>query len=561
MKGKLSCLLLVLCACAAAQTDQPKPETQEQPRTVYESSTVLKAITRLVVVDVVATDKNNKPVMDLKPSDFTVLEDGVPQQLRGFNFQKGSSSPATEAKPVAHRQLPPNVVTNIPEYTSDGSLNIILLDSLNTLTLDQIAAQNHALRALEKLPPGRAVAVYALSSKLQVLHDFTNDPAELKKAITSFKAESSAFIDNPTNGPKYEWVDPALGQINDNAAKNWTEKRLFATLDAMNSLARALSGYPGRKNVIWVSGGFPQMINIVTRNYTAAIQKTGDLLSNAQIALYPVDAAGSATSPTFQAQNGKGGLLGPAVMAELSKQDASRFETRGAMTQLADLTGGKAFFGNNDLGLGILRGMEDGSTYYILGYYPLNKKWNGKFRTITVKTSRPDITLRYRTGYLATDASTYQKQAEAERAEEFGQALSLDFPTSTSLLFEAGILPLQDKKHGKVAINFLLDAHQLSFERKEDGLQHANLDYAVEVYSEKGKPLKTDVTSIEMALPADQFKQVLGHGFPYQKTFELAPGNYILRLGIRDNRTGLIGSSTGKVNVSAGQTAQNTTSK
>jgi len=559
VKAKLSCLLLVVCACAAAQTGQSKAETQEQPRTVYESSTVLKAITRLVVVDVVATDKKNQPVLDLKPSDFTILEDGVTQQLRGFNFQKGSSTAVPEAKPVAHRQLPPNIVTNIPEYTSDGSLNIILLDSLNTLTLDQIAAQDHALRALEKFPPGRAVAVYALSSKLQVLHDFTNDPVELKKAITTFKAESSAFIDNPTNGPKYEWVDPALGEINDNAAKNWTEKRLYATLDALNSLARALSGYPGRKNVIWVSGGFPQMINIVTRNYTAAIQKTGDLLSNAQIAIYPVDAAGSATSPTFQAQNGKGGLWGPAAMAELSKQDASRFETHGAMTQLADLTGGKAFFGNNDLGLGILRGMEDGSTYYILGYYPLNKKWNGKFRTITIKTNRPDVTLRYRTGYLATDTSTYQKQAEAQRAQEFGQALSLDFPSSTSLLFEAGILPLEAKKHGKVAINFLVDAHQISFERKEDGLQHANLDYAVEVYSEKGKPIKTDVTAIEMALPPEQFKQVLRNGFPYQKTFDLSPGNYILRLGIRDNRTGLIGSSTGKLNLGTEQTAQNGT--
>lgn len=557
MKAKLSCLLLVLCTYAAAQNNQPKTETPEQPRTVYESSTVLKAITRLVVVDVVATDKNNKPVIDLKPSDFTILEDGVPQKLRGFNFQKGSSTPVPETKPVSHRQLPPNIVTNIPEYTSDGSLNIILLDSLNTLTLDQIAAQDHALRALEKFPSGRAVAVYALSSKLQVLHDFTNDAVELKKAITSFKAEDSAFIDNPTNGPKYVWVDPQLGVINDNAAKNWTEKRLFATLDAMNSLAHALSGYPGRKNVIWVSGGFPQMINAVTRNYTAAIEKTGDLLSNAQIAIYPVDAAGAATSPSFQAQNGYGGVLGPALMADLSKQDASRFEAHSAMSQLADLTGGRTFFNKNDLGQGILQDMEDGSTYYILGYYPLNKKWNGKFRTIMVKTSRPDITLRYRTGYLATDASTYQKQAQAQRAEEFGQALNLDFPGSTSLLFEAGILPLEGKKHGKVAINFLVDAHQLEFERKEDGLQHANLDYAVEVYSEKGKQIKTDVTSIEMALPPEQFKQVLRNGFPYQKTFDLPPGNYILRLGIRDDRTGLIGSSTGKVNVGTQETAQN----
>src|SRR5437762_1358726 len=151
-----SILVLVLCAHSGAQTDpaaspastpaasrpadDDKVVTQEKPKPVYESSTVLKAITRLVVVDVVATNKNGEPVTDLKPADFTVLEDGTPQEIRSFNFQKGGSL-AAAAKPVSHRPLPPNVVTNVPEYSSHGSLNVILLDSLNTLTLDQIAAR------------------------------------------------------------------------------------------------------------------------------------------------------------------------------------------------------------------------------------------------------------------------------------------------------------------------------------------------------------------------------------------------------------------------------------
>jgi VWFA-related protein len=512
-------------------------------------------------VDVVATNKNGEPVANLKPADFTILEDGVPQQIRGFSFQSSSSPSVAAAKPVPHRQLPPNIVTNVPEYTSDGSLNVILLDSLNTPTIDQVVARDHALQALEQFPSGRAVAVYALQTKLQVLHDFTNDPAELKKAIASFQADNSILIENPTNGPKYEYVRPELEEIANDAGKNWTEQRLYSTLEAMNSLARALAGYAGRKNLIWISGGFPQMGNIVDRNYTAAITRTADLLSNAQVAVYPVDARGTASSTAFQAQT-KGGITGPALMALLGKESAALLEAHSAMNQLADMTGGKAFYNRNDLGQGIVRSMDDGSTYYILGYYPLNKKWNGKFRTITVKASRPDITLRYRTGYLATDATTYQKQAASQRAQDFGQALSLDFPVSTALLFQAGILPPSFvKKHGKVAVNFLVDAHQIGFERQEDGLQHATLDYAVEVYAENGKQIKTDVTSIEVALPPEPFKQVLRTGFPYQKTFDLSPGNYILRLGIRDNRTGLIGSGTGTLNVGSQETAQGNTPK
>jgi VWFA-related protein len=583
MKVRVSCahlaksiLVLVLCAHSGAQTDPtaslslvPSPATslrsddhkavtQEKPNVVYESSTVLKAITRLVVVDVVATNKNGEPVTDLKPTDFTVFEDGTSQEIRGFSFQKGGPL-AVAAQPVSHRALPPNVVTNVPEYSSDGSLNVILLDSLNTLTLDQIGARDHALQVLERLPSGRAIAVYALSTKLQVLHDFTADPAELKNAIASFKAENSILIENPTNGPKYEYVRPELEEIANEAGKEWTEKRLRATLEAMNSLARTLAGYPGRKNLIWVSGGFPQMINPVTRNYTDAITRTADLLSNSQIAVYPVDARGTATSTAFQAQN-KGGLWGPALMAVLSKEAAALLDAHNAMNLLADMTGGKAFYNRNDLSDGIVKSMDDGSTYYILGYYPRNKKWNGKFRTITVQAVRPDITLRYRTGYLATDSTTYQKQAAAQRAEDFGQALSLDFPVSTALLFQAGILPPSSaKKRSKVAVNFLVDAHQIGFEKQEDGLQHATLDYAVEIYSEKGKQIKTDVTSIDVALPPDPFRRVLRTGFPYQKTFDLAPGNYILRLGIRDNRTGLIGSGTGKISVGTQETAQNST--
>jgi VWFA-related protein len=569
MKVRMSCrhlvnvvLLLAFASCCGAQNDpassssapatQTKAQTtsQEKPRTVYESSTVLKAITRLVVVDVVATDKNERAVTDLKPGDFTILEDGVPQQIRGFSFQRGGTLSVAETKPAPRRALPPNIVTNIPEYASDGSLNVLLLDSLNTLTLDQITARDHALRALEQFPPGRAVAVYSFKTKLQVLHDFTNDHAELKKAIENYKAENSILLENPTNGPKIEYVDPALEAMASEAEKNWAEKRMYSTLDAMSSLARALAGYPGRKNLIWISGGFPQMGNIVNKNYTAAITRTADLLSNAQIAVYPIDARGAGTSAVFTAQNGKGGGTGPGIMAALSKEAGVRFEAHGAMRQLADLTGGKTFFDKNDLDHGILRSMDDGSTYYTLGYYPLNKKWNGKFRTITVTANRPGITLRYRTGYLATDSATNQKHAEAQRAEDFGQALSLDFPVSTSLLFQAGILKTSAGKHGKVAVNFLVDAHQIGFEKQSDGLQHATLDYAVEVYSEKGKQIKTDVTSVEIALPQEPFKQVLRNGLPYQKTFDLPPGNYILRLGIRDNRTGLIGSGTGTLSLS-----------
>jgi hypothetical protein len=107
-----------------------------------------------------------------------------------------------------------------------------------------------------------------------------------------------------------------------------------------------------------------------------------------------------------------------------------------------------------------------------------------------------------------------------------------------------------------VALNYRLDAHQINFDKQDDGLQHANLDFAAEIYSAKGDPIKTEVTSIAAALKPDAFTHVMQTGFPYQQTLDLQPGSYILRLGVRDNRTGLIGTVTGKINVPAQDASQ-----
>ena len=52
------------------------------------------------------------------------------------------------------------------------------------------------------------------------------------------------------------------------------------------------------------------------------------------------------------------------------------------MNSVAEQTGGKAFYNTNDLNKAIRDSMEDGSTYYTLGYYPENKNWDGRFRRI-----------------------------------------------------------------------------------------------------------------------------------------------------------------------------------
>jgi len=175
-------------APAQAQATSGAQTSEQKPTPVYESATVLKSITRLVVVDVVATDRNGA-VVDLKGDDFTVLEDGKEQKIRVFNFQQPHSLPAG-GPALALPKLPENVYSNAARYSASSALNVVLLDALNTNLPHQAYVRDQMIRYLEKMPEGQPVAVYALSTKLTLLQDFTDDPAVLKKVAKELKTKA-----------------------------------------------------------------------------------------------------------------------------------------------------------------------------------------------------------------------------------------------------------------------------------------------------------------------------------------------------------------------------------
>src|SRR5258708_39874972 len=100
------------------------------------------------------------------------------------------------------------------------------------------------------------------------------------------------------------------------------------------------------------------------------------------------------------------------------------------MNNLAQSTGGKAFYNRNDLIVGLRTSLEDGATYYTLSYYPDNKKWDGKFRVITVKSARPGVNLRYRLGYYAVGPEAAAQGERNMLAEDVSRATNLDGPST-----------------------------------------------------------------------------------------------------------------------------------
>jgi VWFA-related protein len=503
--------MMLTVAICNPQTTQSGAGQKNEP--VYQSPTILRATTRLVVLDVVAVDGKGEPIADLKADDFTVLEDGKPQTVREFSFHHPAA-----ATGATTRVLAPNVISNAPQFSSNSCLNVILLDAINTDFSSHAYAQDMLVKYLDTNPAIQPTAVFALEGKLAMLHDFTTDTKALREVVAHFVPRGPEHIPDV-----YTAASPFSTRGSFKAGPHARE----ITARSMLFLAGALSGYPGRKNLIWLSEGFP--INLfpeltagdqvmVVEDYSPLAERIADALMNAQVALYPIDAAGVSINDRFPAHT--------------------------AMASMAERTGGKTYFNRNDIDLGIRTSIDDGATYYTLEYYPQNRVWDAKFRHIEVKLTRPGIRLRYRQGYYALGPNNDNGSV----SDSFSRAMDRDAPTSAAILFQAAVLPPSAQTQNKVLVNFGIDAHTLSFQRQSDDLQHASITCVVWAYPAKGDPVRDEGTS-QAAIKEDVYQQMLKSYFPCQRSLTLKKGHYNLRLGILDRTTGLIGTASTQVTV------------
>ncbi|HLJ28518.1 MAG TPA: VWA domain-containing protein [Candidatus Angelobacter sp.] len=557
----------------SAQGQRPNPSS---PGASAGPATVLKVTTRLVIVNVVATDHKGLPVTDLRQDEFKVMEEGKQENVRVFSLQnprvsQGGQPPAAG---LSGASLPPNVVTNVRHLRTSGPLNVLLLDGLNTRMNNQQYVKAQLLEFLKKLPADQTLAVYLLGTRLQLLQDFTSDPAVLKNVIEHLKDLHSPLLENAVGGPVRFWLEgmplpPQLKrqvlEFQQETESDDTDKRVAITVSALRSLAHALAGYPGRKNLIWVSESVP--IDILpnkvrfgesavraSRSYAQIIATTANFLTDAQIAVYPVDARALVNSDVFNPAvryDTRGDPVGSGAEMGRAMDDMSDelMAARSAMQEIAEYTGGRAFYNRNDIGNVVRQSIDDGSTYYTLGYYPENKSWDGRFRKISVKVTRPGVQLRYRLGYYALNQEDSAQESPQRREAEFSLSLSPEAAISTALRFMAGILPPSPKTGLKTVVTFAIDAQALSFSGASDGKKRARVECAVRVFTAKepGKPLKTEAENIDADLPPESYAKILQTGLPCRIAFDLPAGEYLLRLGVLDAHTGLIGTANAEL--------------
>ena len=523
-----SCAIAILAALASTHLRA----MAQQDATSATATQTLQVYTRLTVLDVTAVDANGQPVHGLTQADFTLLEDGKAQPIR--NFEEVISRPTGSP-----HELPPNVYTSFQPPPPSNAVNILLLDLENEAPVDNtnpmqvsrsMALQSRvkaaAKEAILNMPEGTRVAVIAMTYNLRMVQSFTADRDLLAAAIDAVP------YDTDGNG------DPQCMQSN---------SRNQSVLETFSRIAIDSSSIHGRKNLIWFSTGNPAITIANDRppclpDYTTSLSHAYDLLTAAEVSVYPVDARGASR-------------LGDGQLSE---------------EMVAEATGGVAYSETNDMATAVDKALVNGSNYYSMSYIPPSIKYDGAYHRIDVKVDRPGVSVTFRKGYYDDDTSKMKMPPGLSLSATPPPAaggnmkapMSRGLPTSSDILFDIEVLPsttprkpgapplgtlnpsLQGKRFTRYGLQYAVPSKQIDFKDGSKQGHNGNLDFDIAVYDSNDKLLTGLSQVVKVNLSDEKYKEMLANQEPiklYQQ-IDLPPGALFLRVGVLDHNSDKVGT-------------------
>ncbi len=513
---------------------------------------VIRAEKKLVLVDVVVTDKKGEYVHGLTAKDFRVWEDKNEQTIETFSAE---SDPAS---PIANRK----------HYV------VLFFDNSSIGFGEQAQARQAALRFLDKnTAPNRLMAVVNFGGSLQIAQNFTSDAERLKQVVSGVKFSTVSSNTDATGGAALSRAETNFGAR--------------TVLLGLRSLAKSLSTVPGRKTLIFLSGGF-KLDTELRSELTAAI----DVCNKSNVAVYPIDVRGLvATVPGGQGalrfgepamkavlvntayvqqhpapSPGGGGSRGGTTTAPTRTGTTTAPTKTGTTTTtapgrgtntgfnnvnpnnqprsivphmpdvssqqdvlyaLAQGTGGFVIVNTNDLLGGLERIANELNEYYVLGYSPDSDAQDGSCHELKVKLDRGGTNLRSRTGYCSMKpvdllAGTAKGKDLENRAAGPG-AGTVAAKMQTAYFFTA-------PNTARVDVAMEIPSDALKF-KKEKGKLHADMDVLGIAYAPDGsvaaKFSDTLKLEFENKKEVEQFQE---KPLPYEAQFDVASGNYNLKV-------------------------------
>jgi VWFA-related protein len=507
------------------------------------------ATTQLVVEDVMVKGKDGNPVEGLKASDFTVIEDGKPQKIAVFEFQKleeqaAPGAPAPSTKEPEKSAVQPVIATQIAgekpgdiKY-KDRRLLVMFFDMTSMPIQDQIRAQNAAVKFLKtQMTPSDLMAIMSFSSDVKVVEDFTEDRDRLQKDIEKLTIGEGQGLDENVSDDSSADTGAAFQQDD-------SEFNIFNTdrqLSALETAVKMLGTLNEKKALIYFASG-------MTRNGVdnqAQLQATINAAIRANVSFYPIDARGLvAQAPLGDATKGSPGGQG---MYSGSSARAATGKFQGQQETLYALaadTGGKALLDNNDLSAGIVQAQKDIGSYYIIGYYSTNEALDGRFRRIKISLKDSAVSARiakldYRQGYYA--GKQFNKFTESDKERQLSEALVLGDPiTDIDIALEIDYFRLaRDRYFVPLAVKIPGTEIELA---RHGGAESTRLDFIGQVKDAKGAVVANVRDNIQVKLKGETAQQLAKTTLEYDTGFTLPPGTYAAKFLTRENETGKIGT-------------------
>jgi len=500
--------LMAGCVTGFAQADGSSPD---QP---------LQVNSRLVVLDVVVLDRNGNFVSNLDRSKFHIAEDKVPQAIRNFDPPTGHEMPAgSEGKVLV------NSSADLPKI-GKAPVNVLVIDELNTPFTQIAYAQQMMTKYLKSLPevlPVPTLFIAAGSSRIQVLHDYTQSRADLLASVKTHVTDA----------------DFTTMMISLNGGRHGNPNGMVQTLGALEQVASSMRGFPGRKNVIWVGTGYKRAQDLNTlsvadeNKVTTALATVTNRMLAAHMTLYMIDPEG-VRNPTGQNEVAPSGSA-----MDGGDNDDTATSVRMDMEGIASATGGHATFGRNDIEVQVAKMAQEGREYYTLAYVPSSGgNATKEYRRIKVTVDDPSLRVISREGYFSTRETVVAVAPNTAKQQPKQLKFDLLNAARTTMVYTGLHTNAARAKDG---YSLLVVAKDLHWETQADGTRQSEVTVVAVCYDAKGKELAQHAAELKEVIEATDNIEggaKVGFAFPMIAPVKTARIRFVLR----DADTGTMGS-------------------
>lgn len=531
------------------------------------SAPVIRTETNLVLIPA-QVRSHGQHVPNLKQDSFTLLRDGKPQKISVFEEVR-TSTERPQRVPVGPKEFT-NQFVGSPQA---ARYTVIAIDRVNTASLDLNRVRAGLIKflalAVDKGEPIRLISIE--SSGLHIIQDFTTDPKVLasalnrgtsgganpeqtSRAVDEYAQQVATIIDSSKNSDAalanlLARLDQAKDIENKQAAFQERSSRINS-LEALQQIALSLSGLPGRKSLVWASSGYPFSSVFqttrggVTADYSqlseaiALDEYTTHLLSNANIAMYPIDARGMVNTAWDSVDPSH--KYSPTAAEKTGRQESNR-DVLSTFDHLADGTGGKACYNRTDLADCFKEALDDSRDYYIVGFYVDGKNTKEGWHKLQIKVDEKSTSVRSRNGFLFT-----RSDPEKTREQDMSTAVH-SLLVDSAIPFKGGWTTTQ-KKGDKIANSFVL---QVAPEANviDPNERKLNLEFVGIARAKDGTVVGHFAQKIQRTLPAEAVATIQQAGVVYKNFIELPPGEFLVRIVVRDNNTGRTGAANSLLKV------------